>query len=72
MAVADIFTALAEDRPYRQGLARDKALGIMADMAGRGLIDDYITGLLARNYDEVVQRTLAAQRSSHEEYGQVL
>lgn len=44
----------------------------MADMAGRGLIDGDITGLLARNYDEVVQRTLAAQRSSHEKYGQVL
>ena len=34
MAVADIFAALTEDRPYRQGMQPQKAL--LRPLAGRG------------------------------------
>lgn len=72
MAVADIFTALAEDRPYREGMTREKALAIITRMADDHLIDGEVTSLLASNYDEVVGETLEAQRRSREEYDRVL
>jgi HD-GYP domain-containing protein (c-di-GMP phosphodiesterase class II) len=34
MAVADAFSAMTTDRPYRQGMSRDQALSIMRDGAG--------------------------------------
>lgn len=39
IAFADIFQALTEDRPYRKGLAPNKAIDIMMDMAEKGYID---------------------------------
>ncbi len=34
MAVADAFSAMTTDRPYRQGMSRDKAFSILRDGAG--------------------------------------
>ena len=34
MAVADAFSAMTTDRPYRQGMSRDQALSILRDGAG--------------------------------------
>ncbi len=39
MACLDIYQALTEDRPYRAGMAHDRALGILRDMAALGKID---------------------------------
>lgn len=36
ITLADIFQALTEDRPYREGMTPRKAMDIMEDMAGRG------------------------------------
>jgi HD-GYP domain-containing protein (c-di-GMP phosphodiesterase class II) len=36
-AVADVYDALASDRPYRAGLPAEKIVGIMQDMRGRHL-----------------------------------
>jgi len=37
MAIADIFTALTENRPYREGLPLDKAFAIMEQSAGTAI-----------------------------------
>lgn len=50
LAACDVFSALAEDRPYRKGLPRKEVLRIMEDMAGSALDPD-IVRLLAGNYD---------------------
>jgi putative two-component system response regulator len=39
MAVADIYDALVTDRPYRRGMAKDKALADIEQEAEEGLID---------------------------------
>ena len=39
IAVADIFTALAEDRPYRPAMSLSGTLAILEDLAGRGKLD---------------------------------
>jgi HD-GYP domain-containing protein (c-di-GMP phosphodiesterase class II) len=55
MAVADVFTALAEDRPYRKGLPQEDVAKIMRDMSKEGKLDgdvvetllDYFEGMNA-------------------------
>jgi HD-GYP domain-containing protein (c-di-GMP phosphodiesterase class II) len=39
MAVCDIYQALTEDRPYRDGMLKEKALGIIDSMVEIGNID---------------------------------
>lgn len=55
MAIADIFSALFEDRPYRKGLPRDKIEKILTGMAKSGLQDPDIVQLLIDNYSEVAK-----------------
>lgn len=67
MAVADIFSALVEDRPYRQGLPRHRVEKIMGDMVNNGHIDGDILWLLMNNYREAenLKEALASGDSSH-------
>ncbi len=53
MAVADIFTALTEPRPYRDGMTVDEALKIMKGMATSNHIDENILNVLENNVDEI-------------------
>lgn len=39
MACVDIYQALTESRPYKQGMSHEKACGILQDMAEKGWID---------------------------------
>jgi len=54
MAVADIFSALVEDRPYRKGMPRHKVEKILGDMVDGGSIDGDVVQLLASHYQEAV------------------
>jgi len=50
MAVADIFTALAEDRPYRKNMEHQEIENILKKQAEMNFIDQRITSLLLDNY----------------------
>ncbi|MBF7081833.1 HD domain-containing protein [Desulfallas sp. Bu1-1] len=52
MAVADIFSALVENRPYRAGLPRSKVENILAGQVSAGAIDGDIVHLLVERYRE--------------------
>lgn len=52
IAVADVFQALAQDRPYRKSLPVDEILGIMADMTGKGKLDPGIVDLVRTHQEE--------------------
>ena len=52
MAIADTFTALAEMRPYRDGLTDDVIINILKKERGESL-DTYIVDLLLKNYDRL-------------------
>ena len=44
MACVDIYQALTESRPYKQGMSHEKTCGILQDMAGKGWLDpDIVT-----------------------------
>jgi HD-GYP domain-containing protein (c-di-GMP phosphodiesterase class II) len=66
MAVADVFSAITEDRPYRRGMEPDKVKAILLENAQRGELSAQIVNLLIDNYDEVNQLRDAA---SHEAGG---
>lgn len=53
MAVSDVFTAISEDRPYREGMKKERVLNILDDMARRNELDGAIWAILKSNYDEV-------------------
>lgn len=53
MAVADIFTALAEDRPYRKRMGIKPIKTILKDLASHGIQDSRIVNLLVENIEEI-------------------
>jgi HD-GYP domain-containing protein (c-di-GMP phosphodiesterase class II) len=62
MAVADIFTALAEDRPYREGMEKDKIIKIIGESSKKKLIDSIIVELLFDNFDKIKSYTKGLQK----------
>ncbi|MCW2277589.1 HD-GYP domain-containing protein [Heliophilum fasciatum] len=52
VAVADIFSALIEDRPYRPGMPKDRICSILRDSVHSGAIDADLVGLLLENYSD--------------------
>lgn len=53
MAVADIFSAITEERPYRKGMSKEQALDVLHGNVERGAICGEIVDLLAEHYEEV-------------------
>ena len=68
MAVADVFTALTEDRPYRKALDSDEALKIMTEMAQDGGLHELTLHLLKENVDEMRRLSDKAQRAVQKTY----
>ena len=68
MAVADVFTAITEDRPYRAGMSPEDASRVLVEMVGNGALDGDVVQLLLDNFAEVNQLRVLAQSASREEY----
>ncbi|MFA6693390.1 MAG: HD domain-containing phosphohydrolase [Bacillota bacterium] len=68
MAIADIFTALNEDRPYREGVLKGDVIRILTDMAERGGIDIELTNLALKHYDELSEICHFEQKTARKEY----
>jgi HD-GYP domain-containing protein (c-di-GMP phosphodiesterase class II) len=68
MAVADIFTAIAEDRPYRPGMTKAEIYKILQQQAMQGLIEVRIIDLLFDNYDLVNKYVREKQAISRDFY----
>lgn len=68
MAVSDIFTAISEDRPYRKGMEKKKALKVLEGMAKRNEIDGDILSILKSNYDEINEGRSRVQRKIVHEF----
>ncbi|PKN07881.1 MAG: metal-dependent phosphohydrolase [Deltaproteobacteria bacterium HGW-Deltaproteobacteria-8] len=68
LAVADVFTALREDRPYRAGMGRADTLRILDDMAADNALDPLVASLVHAHHAELNDRRLAAQTLAAEEF----
>lgn len=72
MAVADVFTAMNEDRPYRRGLDKETVLQLLGEMTENQGLDPAMVFLLKKNYDHINWIRTEAQAASHREYQQLL
>jgi HD-GYP domain-containing protein (c-di-GMP phosphodiesterase class II) len=68
MAVADVFTAITEDRPYRKGMSKEKALQVLQQMAQDSALDSNVVSALRIHYDEVNSIRIIAQAEASKEY----
>jgi HD-GYP domain-containing protein (c-di-GMP phosphodiesterase class II) len=68
MMVADVFTAMAEDRPYRKGMVREEVTRILKDFATRSLLEKRIVDLVVDNYQEVFFFMKQKQNAAREFY----
>jgi putative nucleotidyltransferase with HDIG domain len=53
MAVADTTTAILEDRPYREGLSRQKTIEILRKLVADGALDGDVLDILLRDFDTI-------------------
>ena len=70
MAIADILTALAEDRPYRKGMENNEILDILLDMGTKGFLDLSIIKVLKNNLDEIIATTREKQKQTLHTYNE--
>jgi HD-GYP domain-containing protein (c-di-GMP phosphodiesterase class II) len=68
MALADIFTALREDRPYRPGIENGRTMAILEGMATGGALDPELVSLMRGGLVEIDACRRAAQASAAEEF----
>ncbi len=60
MAVADIFAAITEDRPYRSGMPKEKILMILDEDAASGAISSELVAIMKNHYDAINQARIEA------------
>ena len=68
LGVADIFTALAEDRPYRKEMSRENIFQIIKQFSDQQLLDSKIVNLLFENHDEISSYVKEKQAMAREFY----
>ncbi len=61
LAVADVFTALAEDRPYRAGMTREEAAAVLGTLARNHSLDAEVVSLLLDHYEQADATRVLAQ-----------
>jgi len=71
IAVADIFTAITEDRPYRTGMDSINALKLLRGMVVDGAIDESIVDLLDENFSRINDMRKIAQDKALIEYSAI-
>jgi len=69
LAVADIYTALSEDRPYREGMKKEDVIKILNSMSNLH-VDSSIVTVLVDSYEEINDIRLESQRTAFQHYEQ--
>lgn len=68
MSVADVFTAVTEDRPYRPGMKKEEVVKLLNNMVNNNALNGDIVSVLIQNYDEINHGRTVRQNKSLEEY----
>ncbi len=68
MAIADIFTALSEERVYHKDMSQQKILSTLRSLCAMNFLDETIFNVLESNYDEVFTLTQKKQNEAKEYY----
>lgn len=72
MAVADIFTALTEHRPYRRGMEKERVLTILSGLTLKNKIDGEVVQVLIENYEYINGEREKAQSEAAEKFAAFL
>lgn len=64
LAVADIFTALAEERPYRRGESKDSIIGILNKMVDNRQLDTEIVDVVKIHFEEINRAREGSQKEA--------
>lgn len=70
VTIADIFTAITEDRPYREGMKKNEVIKTFKDFEDLHSVDPSILGVLEENYEELNGARKNAQSIAKENYSQ--
>jgi len=68
MSVADVFSALTEDRPYRPGLEPHMAIWVLERMAVNGALDTRVVKMLKNNIKQVDGERAMAREPARKRY----
>lgn len=71
MAVADIFTALTEDRPYRKGMTHEESVAILRAMEKDNSICSYVVSILTENLKTIDEIRKDAQKETRVMYNYI-
>lgn len=72
MTVADIFSALTEERPYRKSMGKEKVTAILREDAQNGLLSGSVVDLLVEHYDEINERRAIESKKASRKYQEIL
>jgi len=75
MAVADVFTALTEDRPYRSGLPASETVSILEELTRDGGLDGDVVALLRADCEAIMdacRQEKAGYRQQHDRLGEFI
>jgi putative nucleotidyltransferase with HDIG domain len=68
MAVADVFTAITEDRPYRVGMSDEQSIKVLTNMVMNNALDERIVNILTDNYQEIKELREKSQQDATQKY----
>jgi len=68
ITLADVFTAIAEDRPYRPGMSREEADAVLESMVTEKRLDARLVEILRENYLYIDSARRAAQQAATRRY----
>jgi putative nucleotidyltransferase with HDIG domain len=71
MAVADVFTALTQDRPHRKGLSPQESLNIVEQMANQATMDSGVVKVLRANFESINASRMSFQLAAMDKYQQM-
>ena len=72
MAVADVFTAVSEDRPYRHGMEKEKVVKVLKSMSKNNALCPNVTAVMLEHFDEINDTRIHAQVKSQKDYDAVI
>jgi putative nucleotidyltransferase with HDIG domain len=72
MAVADVFTAITEKRPYRDGMNDRQTVKILYDMVGSGALDEKVVNILINNFQMIKELREKSQHDAAVQYEKFL
>ncbi|GFM33069.1 hypothetical protein DSM101010T_14340 [Desulfovibrio subterraneus] len=68
MQVADVFTAITEDRPYRAGMTTEQTVEVMHGLVENGALDHEVVQVLMTHFDEINEARMREQRRAKREF----